>query len=1415
MRANSLNLLKMNRANYRNLLLHAIRRKGGELSTIGNLSHLLVLLVIFLIALSCLLWLPNPASAVDRESIIVELAVLPPSVVAADQARKEGRAFDRATHDQAIRSGQNAFLAKLQTKGIDFTVTTTPLFLAGAKTELPNRFTYLINAVGLDVPASAVESIKAMPEVRHVTINEQVRPHLDNSVRYVRANDGSGNKTIFTQGGGPASRYDGTGQVIAVLDTGIEHTHPTFDTRFDDANFLSRTGDVRPVRLAGQPYVEGVNHPKVVYFFPLTATTNEDDVGHGTHGAADSAGLKVKGPGLDRVPGNADDQIVEGVAPGALLMNYKICETVFTCVGTVNIVTALEDAVSPTDPAGNPKPVATVINMSFGGGGSPNDASAVAASNAALAGAVPVASAGNSGPDENTVGSPSAGRRVISVAATNDPGAVTNELDVLVPDALRYTLAGMSTGAQNDTARPVAAQDQFMKAILMGGAPDVTFPLGQHYVYVGFADTPDQVPAEVNGRIALASRGSTVDGGAAGTGVFGHKAAEAAAKGAVALLIFNNVDGELEAATTQAAVIPVYGISKANGEYLRDALGFQSPTFNKDNPATWGTISDFPVRINPPDPSTFSPDTTGFSSRGPVDNFQYLKPDVTAPGQNIYAATIPLGGANALGGGGTMSDPSRYISVSGTSFSGPHVAGAAALVRHALLQAQGQTPIPALTLRSGAGAGTQQTQNGVVPQSIVRAALTNTATNLREADGETQVSNTDDRTFIHEIGSGLIHVIGAVDARAAMGTNDANGTAGPDNATDADFLPTHSFGENQVIGTGVAAQSKSITVTLQNISGLSAGATYSLSLVDGGALRGDVTRPITGTTGFSVSLGSGSAVLGGVQGNQATFNVNVTVDGTASGLQIAGTDDTGAQATEFLWWVVAAGSNGEVLRMPFYYRAVTEGATASDREAPFQNAIQDDTTNPPSPDQVNGVDQDGSYKLSWTFPGEPAEQPCNFQIEEATSFATVFADDGSEPLLAGSNSKWTGGPEWISSVHPNTGTAGYSVVYIDNLNTSLTMNNAVAIPAGIKAQLVFESFQDIEDGFDFGIVEASGNGGPFIPLAQYTGAFSGQRVVDLSGFAGQAVKIRFRFTSDQLISTPLFLGWFIDDIQIQTANFATIGTVGPSVFEFDVTNRPSGTYFYRIAGLFGDPCSEVGAYSNIRQITVDREGGAEPVTPTASFTAMPNPAEVNQTVNFDGSASTDNDTVGCDPGSNANKCIVSYFWSFGDGATQTTTGPTTTHSYNAPGTYRATLTVTDNDGQTASTERFIEVTDGGPKPGEQQVTGGGWIPISTDKGNFGFNVKKKALSAPSGHLNYDDRAGQTKIQGTSFDSFSITGNRATFSGPCTVNKAAGFTCTVDVIDNGESGSSDFFRIRVSNGYDRGATLGAGNIKIHK
>jgi hypothetical protein len=37
---------------------------------------------------------------------------------------------------------------------------------------------------------------------------------------------------------------------------------------------------------------------------------------------------------------------------------------------------------------------------------------------------------------------------------------------------------------------------------------------------------------------------------------------------------------------------------------------------------------------------------------------------------------------------------------------------------------------------------------------------------------------------------------------------------------------------------------------------------------------------------------------------------------------------------------------------------------------------------------------------------------------------------------------------------------------------------------------------------------------------------------------------------------------------------------------------------------------------------------------------------------------------------------------------------------------------------------------------------------------------------------------------------------------------------VDVVDNGEAGSNDTFRIQLNNGYDASGTLGGGNVQVH-
>ena len=80
--------------------------------------------------------------------------------------------------------------------------------------------------------------------------------------------------------------------------------------------------------------------------------------------------------------------------------------------------------------------------------------------------------------------------------------------------------------------------------------------------------------------------------------------------------------------------------------------------------------------------------------------------------------------------------------------------------------------------------------------------------------------------------------------------------------------------------------------------------------------------------------------------------------------------------------------------------------------------------------------------------------------------------------------------------------------------------------------------------------------------------------------------------------------------------------------------------------------------------------------PTAVMSATPSTGAAPLTVSFDGSRSTDPDGT-----------VSSWAWSFGDGSSGT--GPATTHVYATPGTYTASLKVTDNDGASSTATRSI------------------------------------------------------------------------------------------------------------------------------
>jgi PKD repeat protein len=122
-------------------------------------------------------------------------------------------------------------------------------------------------------------------------------------------------------------------------------------------------------------------------------------------------------------------------------------------------------------------------------------------------------------------------------------------------------------------------------------------------------------------------------------------------------------------------------------------------------------------------------------------------------------------------------------------------------------------------------------------------------------------------------------------------------------------------------------------------------------------------------------------------------------------------------------------------------------------------------------------------------------------------------------------------------------------------------------------------------------------------------------------------------------------------------------------FTWDTTDVDSGTYTITAEAILAkdeDPNNNKASTT----ITVKLELILLP--PVAKITENATTALTGEVIRFDASESYDPD--GGD--------IVEYFWSFGDGTTAS--GVTVDHSYADDGTYIVTLTITDDEGSTAS-----------------------------------------------------------------------------------------------------------------------------------
>ncbi|MDX1619770.1 MAG: S8 family serine peptidase [Nitriliruptorales bacterium] len=343
--------------------------------------------------------------------------------------------------------------------------TTIELDLAAAGVEQAVVFE-AIDGVAVTAPKAVVELLADDPSVLGVQAERRLRMHLFESVEQIGA-QGVEDDDPYTVGteSGPVDRVrpgvDGTGQTVAVIDTGIWDVHPDLLGKVTHFNF--------EFQYAG----EGIfSAEQIDLYAEATGQAGRvDDWGHGTHVAGIVAGTGEGSAG----------RVNHGVAPGAALVDLKIADLHNGLPDDAgwerNALAAIDWVIRHhADDAFGPNGIG-VVNNSWGLTGTDTlfEAPRYDLLEAAIdevvngEGVVFVFAAGNDGPGEDTIGRINGLDEVITVTAACKPKTTASGCMPTGPGIASFS----SRGPEADVAAPGVE-------IMSANAPaSLVGPLGQ------------------------------------------------------------------------------------------------------------------------------------------------------------------------------------------------------------------------------------------------------------------------------------------------------------------------------------------------------------------------------------------------------------------------------------------------------------------------------------------------------------------------------------------------------------------------------------------------------------------------------------------------------------------------------------------------------------------------------------------------------------------------------------------------------------------------------------------------------------------------------------------------------------------------------------------------------------------------